>query len=287
MKFLCFLLLLGHIVGARAEDHLTLYFTPSPKGIDWRTPSSLLWSAIQNRLTGDKRFIGHVYVELNCGEKNELTGMTSGNFDYIHQLLWESRGFGIFYHSFEGKLEEKSELRPELDERLKSGQVNFSRYLISAGHCERLTTYLKEFREHKVYRHYGLVHRPLYAEGAGCSAYGVSFLEVAGLLDVETKESWENFVNIPYEYLGPPARDEKVSLIKLLLFSSEWVPENKNHKKLVFWDPDRMHKVVKDRVSKSLPIGTTLLKLENSQGLLIDKKAWPVPEHPIWRPIKK
>ena len=42
--------------------------------------------------------------------------------------------------------------------------------------------YFHEYRDRGYAQNYGLPLRPRYGEGAGCSAFAVSFLDVAGLL---------------------------------------------------------------------------------------------------------
>jgi hypothetical protein len=284
MKILSlFFILFSNILLASPQDSLTLYFLPSPEGMDWSGPKNLAWSVIKNRFANQDRFLGHVYVQLSCSGKEELTGMRAKNFDYLRQLLWENRGFGILYHSFEGKLEETSELAPELNKLLQQGKLNFSRFLLNQGQCNRLMTYLREFKHYKVDRYYGLANRPLYGEGAGCSAFGASFLEVAGILDQEFKDNWQNFLNIPLDFAGPPVTDQTVSFLKILFMNADWTPENKPHKKIIFWDPDRMYGWVQQKIKGPRPQNLSLLKIENSQGVVFDKSNWPVPARPIWK----
>lgn len=281
MKYF-YLLALLLTTSLRAENTLTLYILPSPKGMDWSSPFSLASSAASNLMTGDKRFIGHVLVGLECPGRSELTGMTADKFDYVNQLLWQNRGFGVFWHSFPGRLETKDELTPELNEMVSTGRGSFVRFLLSEGQCARLGKYLTEYRENNVGRHYGLAHRPLHAEGAGCSAFAVSFVEAAGLLDTTMREGWQNFANIPPQLLGPPVREESVSFFKILLSGSSWAKENSPHTKIIFWDPDRMNRWVQEQLKAPL-MGAKPHVLGKLQGLLIDKSSWPVPEHPIWR----
>jgi hypothetical protein len=266
------------------NNSLTLYFAPSPVGMDWSSPANLAWSALKNRLSMKSRFMGHVFVEFQCGKERELTGMVGKNFDYLNQLLIESRGLGILYHSFEGKLEDKKDLDQELPKHLKDGRVNFARFLLNNGQCQRLTNYLKEYRAQNVGRYYGLANRPLYGEGAGCSAFGASFLDVAGIMDTEMKETWSNSVNIPMEFAGPPIKDERVSLFKVMFGAKKWAREEEPHRKLMFWDPDRMFKWVNDKVKKATPNnGYSVLKIDQSVGVVFDKSHLPVPQSPIWK----
>jgi hypothetical protein len=284
MNKLIFLLLLIPMNLMAQSDFLTLYFIPSPHGMDWSSPKELAWTALKNRLSFKSRFMGHVFVEFQCGKDREITGMVGKNFDYLNQLLIHGRGLGILYHSFDGRLEEKEDIDRELTELYKEGRVKFAKFLLNPGQCHRVAAYLKEYRARNVGRYYGLANRPLYGEGAGCSAFGASFLDVAGILDTEMRETWSNSVNIPMEFAGPPLKDQNVNLIKLMFNAGSWARAEDPHQRLLFWDPDRMTKWVNDKVAKANPkTDYKVEKREKSHGVVFDKTHLPAPESPIWK----
>lgn len=284
-KLLLGLLLLSSQVMATTAPQLTLYFIPSPHGIDWSTPASLAMSALKNRLSLKSRFIGHVFVELECGGEKQLTGMKGKHFDYFNQIVLNGRGLGVLYHSFEGTLEEKESVAEEIKELSEEGErLNFVRFKLNPGQCGRVAQYLKEYREKNVGRHYGLANRPLYGEGAGCSAFGASFVEVAGLVDQDIKDAWSQTVNIPLKFAGPPLRVETVNILDLMMNASKWASEKEPHKKLMFWSPDLMYAWVKDKISKSQNEKQfTVVELGKSKGIVIDRSHMPAPEGPIWQ----
>jgi hypothetical protein len=286
MKKLIFLLTLSSFnLMANTNNSLTLYFIPSPVGMDWSSPAKLAVSALKNRLSLKSRFMGHVFVELQCGDKTEHTGMVGTKFDYLNQLLIEQRGLGVLYHSFEGGLEEAKDVTEEIKELSEDGErLNFVKFKLNDSQCERVVTYLKEYRQHNVGRYYGLANRPLYAEGAGCSAFGASFLEVAGVLDTEMTEAWSQTVLIPLKYAGPPLKVEGVSLWSLMMNAQSWATEKDLHKKLFFWSPDRMFDWVKGKVAKAnVEKQFSVVELGKSRGIEFDKSHLPAPSGPIWQ----
>lgn len=284
-KWMLLLTLLTSNLMANTETNLTLYFIPSPKGMDWSTPANIAFSALKNRLTFQSHFMGHVFVELECGPQKEVTGMVGKNFDYLTQLLINNRGLGILYHSFDGTLEEKADVEKEIVElSQESGRMNFVRFKLNQGQCQRAMTYIKEYREKNVGRYYGLANRPLYAEGAGCSAFGASFAEVTGVMDMDLKEAWSQTINIPLEFAGPPLKDEGVNLLKLMMSASSWATDKEPHQKLMFWSPDRMFDWVNLRVSKvNEEKRFTFTEIGKAPGIVIDKSYLPAPSGPIWQ----
>lgn len=280
MKILLFALLFATRITFANE--LTLYVIPSPEGMDWSSPSRLARSAFWNKISFKPRFMGHVFVELKCGSTHELTGMVGKNFDYLNQLLVNQRGLGILYHSFEGQLEEKEDIQKELNEYFKTGHTNFLKIMLNENQCQRALTYLKEYRSQNVGRYYGLANRPRHGEGAGCSAFGTSFLDVLNLIDEDMRMNWSQTVNIPLELAGPPLREEGVGLLSVMFNSGSWAKENEKHQKLTFWDPDRMFSWVKNKAAKQHQ-SYSVTKIENSVGIVMDKSHIPAPEEPIWQ----
>lgn len=278
MKYL--LTLLIFCTSLTYANELTLYFVPSPYGMDWTSPQSITLSALKNRLSLEKRYIGHAFVELKCGGKTELTGMTGKNFDPMAQLFLEGRGLGILYHSFEGELETSDSIQPELNELLKEGKASFVRFLLNEKQCQRATQYLSEYRSHNVGRHYGLANRPRYAEGAGCSAFAVSFPEVLDILDYEMQTRWSYTIRIPEELAGPPLRDETVGILKVIM-KGRWADHKEKSHTLSFWSPDKMDAWVREKV-KLRNTHFEIAKIEKSEGLVIDRRKFPIPEGPIW-----
>lgn len=262
-------------------NELSLYFIPSPKGMDWSSPSQIAKTALMNKLAFKSHFMGHVWVELKCGNEHDLTGMIGQNFDYLSQLLLNNRGLGILYHSFDGRLEDKADIEKEKAGYLQNGGLNFITFKINEAQCKRASDYLTQYRKNNVGRHYGLANRPRYGEGAGCTAFGTSFPDVLNILDQDMKESWSQSVNIPLELAGPPLRDEGVSLFKVMFNSGAWATDKEPHQRLTFWDPDRMYNWVKEKISKK-QTGYEIVKNQNIEGVVFDKTHVPVPEEPIW-----
>lgn len=284
MKIITFILFLMSLKAFANSSELTLYFVPSPLGLDWSSPSTLAMTALKNKLSFKPRFIGHVFVELTCGGQHELTGMVGKNFDYLNQLLIEQKGLGILYHSFEGRLEDKADIQKELAEYFKSGHVNFLTLRISESQCARALKYLSEYREKNVGRYYGLANRPRFGEGSGCSAFGASFIDVLNLIDEDMRLSWSQTMNIPLAFSGRPLREENVNILSLMMNASSWAKEDEPHQKLTYWDPDKMHAWVKRKYETKAP-NFSLAKKENSIGVVIDRSQVPVPEEPIWRQV--
>lgn len=278
------------LIGNGTKPQLTLYFFNTPKGINWNSPKDLLFSVLINSLTFKSHSIGHVAVELSCPQNNyyNLTGMTNLEDPYKKDILVHREGFNVIFKGIKGRLENTSDLTTELTNEFKTGErVNFLTIKISDSNCLKLSTYLEEYKqigEKENFKDwYGLPNRPRYKEGGGCSAFGVSFLEVAGILRPEYVKNWSYFIRVPKSLIGD--EENKVGIIKLLTLSKDenrWARETENHRDIFFWDPDAMNSWIKKISAQNDSAPFTKVKFLNSIGLYIDESSIEANNSPIW-----
>ncbi len=273
-------------------DQLVLYTTPSPYGINWHTPHTLIRSVLRNHSSSQPHEIGHVAVGLYCsdrglsGNPDLLTGMTSAVDNSQELLLRQGYGLGILFHNFEGRVNTWDEVLTDINLGVRSGRLSFMAFDISRATCQRLMNYETEFRERGYDQSYGLTNRPLYGEGAGCSAFGVSFLEVAGVDTNLFFGDWGRSLRVPTRLVGGPLTGYFVPLARFILNPlAMWAIAREPWFPLSFWDPDRMHAYV-HRVnagSITMPFTGEMLSWGNAKGLRMNLLGVPTPAGPIFR----
>jgi len=257
-----------------SANTLTLHAIKSPKGFDWTSPQSLINSSIKNKLAFESHFMGHLYVDLNCQYKRSLTGMTTKNLNFFELLFWDGTGFGIFYHTFTGEIEKEKEILQDLDTIKTTDRYEKITFIISEAQCSKLKTYQEQLIKYKIDQRYGLAHRPLMAEGAGCSSYAMSFLDVLNQVTFEMKKNLTVTIKIPEALIGEPLFNKRISLLSL--YQKEWARDDEKHRSLTFWDPDKM--VDWARLEK---------KRRQTQELIFDISHYPAPqENPFKQDLK-
>ena len=282
----------------KAQDYLTLHLFHSPYGVNWESPKDLRYSVLKNTFSFKDRKIGHVAVELSCqkrtGQKDFhlLTGMKRVSESvYKKQILLERLGFSVMFGSVPGELEGKEKLLKEIELKSKkkgSPRYNFLKFLISEKTCIRLEKYYKDYVNKKIYGRYGLPNRPLHGEGAGCSAFGLSFLEVAGIKKTEFESGWGLIRKVDYDLLGGKENlknpENKVNFFSLLFLpekKNRWINEWESGREVHFYDPDRMFHWVKDHIEKGLrelPLKGKILTHHHALGIEFDFQNVPTPE---------
>lgn len=275
---------------------MTLYFIPSPKGLNWDNPTALVRDIVKNRISLDNRFLGHVIIELDYyNEKNEhihfITGVSSNLLNTPSLILKDKIGFGIIFYSFDGYLENKEKLKHELAQRFQKGNkaINFAKFKINISTAKRAEQYLSEYSKHDISNYFGLVNSPLHGEGAGCATFGASFMDVAGLLEKEHKKHWSNCIKVPDKLIGNPIHENKVSFLGLLFGQHSWATKDEKHHEIFFWDPDLMHRWAEMKLGQYHPDESeySLEVKKNSTGVVYDMTHKETPTGPIFKRVGK
>jgi hypothetical protein len=270
-------------------DELTFYAYPSPLGISWDSPEQTGWTGLMSETAFDPRFkdvhsLGHVQIELNCEESTSgpaqyvFTGMTNiSDSEFASDLLDHGYGLGLLVGSFKGREENTVDIEADLPARYKSGRISFIDFMISPATCQRAAQYLAEYHAlgyDKIYG--GLADRPRYGEGAGCSAFGQSVLEIAGLMAPSWYQDWTRSVRVPYTLVGGPLTNEDVPLAEVLFGSHamRWADPGERSFDLFFWDPDRIYNWINQN---------SAIKRGKAKGLFLDRRETPTPTDPFWK----
>lgn len=216
---------------ADGVGRITIYMVNPPLlplgyGVNWDTPAALVQSTFNQGLTpvytgGGKSVpnhaIGHVFIKLETpGLPVILTGMTTGqNSELPSDLIVQQDGLAILFESQVGRLNTAAELMEELNDRKlenktyivdsregKSLKVetdanySFLTYEISELNARGLYAFMLEYIDRGIHNHYGsLISRPAHASGAGCIAFGISFLKAAGIIPVVLEQDLVQVVN--------------------------------------------------------------------------------------------
>lgn len=247
MKILGLLLLL--LSTQLHADELKLHFMHSPLGVNWSSPWHLAVSTLKNQIApvGKKRAysISHVFVELKCDSqgKHLFRGMTSAPGTEDRDLVFKEKyGLGTMFHSYKGVLEKDQSIVNDLAPYEGHKRHSELSIKVSAAACERMIAYVDEYEALGYGNMYsGLQADPLKREGSGCSAFGVSFMRVAGLMDESITKNWIESIDIPTRLIGGPMTGKKVSIFYILTHPGAHWNNKEKHVHLNAWNPEKMH----------------------------------------------
>lgn len=276
-------------------DTLSLHLFRSPKGINWKTPWSLTVSTLKNSIVkfDNKRAfsISHVFVEVKCDSTGEhiFRGQTSIPDSNERELLFKKKyGMGVMFHTQPGVLEKEDVIKKDLLSYETSFRRAKASFKISPSTCQRMLQYAREYEERKYYEMYaGLQGDPLKGEGAGCSAFGASFLRVGGILGNFANE-WKQIIDVPKRFVGGPLTGNKVNILKIISKPFAKWSNKEPHIHLEAWDPEQMHRWVYKiftQVQSSQYNGDFSAVIENqgdAKSVELDVSHLPTPQGSFW-----
>lgn len=241
---------------------LLIYVIPSRVAYDWSSPRSLHRSYVKNikrsLLSKQNYLLGHAFVEFRSPllPGRLLTGMRSASKkesrDYV---LKDHYGLAILGAGLDGRLETGSELLEVRKDFARRDRLAFIRLLVSEEAAARLLAFFESY----ISRYespaeggvpYGGAFWPRYEdEGAGCSAFAVSFLDVAGLLR-DFFDEWVIRINIPMSLIGGPYNDGNEVKIKDVRKGKKWADPDSlapgEYVRFEIYDPSVMYQWIMD-----------------------------------------
>lgn len=260
------------------ENQLIIYSVNPPTPIDWSSPKSAFRSIFRNSFINEgyevehddtdgrpyttiqtikTHFIGHMFMKLKCaGKPTVLTGMSSPGYEEIQGLMVDGKSFTQIISPTKGHFNTSEELQKEIDIRSqKMGNLSFMGINLNPNSCEELLKYLTEFHACGVDQRYGgLNANPHRGEGAGCSAFGLSFLQRLNIMpmidDIKSGQFGSQFlrkINIPKNMLKYDNKDPDVGAWGLLRGKDiPWATNAEEGKLIRFFDPELFSQWVKD-----------------------------------------
>lgn len=261
--------------GGAFENELTLYAIPAPKlfGLKWKRPGGLARRTLLNTGLKLSRSLGHAAVRVSCGGKTFTGSVLDTGDDFKTMVLEEKAGLGVLFRTVPGRLETAPELEKTLVERYENGRMSFLRFAITKDVCEDLLAYAQAFDAANVASQYGFV-RPLYREGAGCSAFSMAFLQLAGLDHDRFRDAWSFDVRVPMSLIGGATNPgNEVSVLKLFTTFRPWARPDEAHMRLTGWDPTLMFTSIRGWAKEALARGEHVERRGKALGLVIDARS--------------
>jgi len=280
-----------------SQNELTIYVIPATVKYDWSSPCTLFKSYFRNckrnLFKKESYQLGHAFVELRTplASGRIFTGMRAASGkEQKNLVLKEHYGLAILGADTEGALESGNELDYKVKKFSRKGRLAFITFFISDEATVRLIQFFQSYKagidsngSHGA--RYGGAFWPRYkGEGAGCSAFVVSFLDLAGLLKEEF-DKWLVKINIPMELIGGPYNNNKDVSLRDIKKHKSWAgnydPDTVSYEHFEIYDPTLMFEWIQEKwdnqsAQNILPV--TPVQLNEAKGLMIDGRNLPLPK---------
>jgi hypothetical protein len=281
----------------KGNNELIIYVIPSRVKYDWTSPHTLYKTFIRNfnrnLLNKDNYMLGHAFMELrspHCPEKI-FAGMSSASRKEQKDLLLKQHyGLAILGADIQGKLETGADLEHTLEKYSRKGQLAFMSFFINDTAADRLIEFFQTYKagiesnDSPGARYSGAFWPRYKGEGSGCSAFVVSFLDLAGLMQDEF-DDWMLKIKIPMDLIGGPYNNYNDVRLRDIRKCKSW-EGNTGSGNTVFvylgiYDPSIMFDWINENWEKKMindEMAITPLQLNKAKGIRIDGRGLPAPQ---------
>lgn len=272
--------------------------TLNPDGLMWTSPGGLTRQVLLNEAgavaLGFTHTIGHATVRVDCAATagraaarfaGAMTNADDAEFRTL--VLDKGVGLGVMFEGVKGRLQTEAELSADEAIGKANGGMNFVRFGIAADVCHRLLDYAAEYQKLGIDKTYGLAVRPLHKEGAGCSAFVVSFLELANLLEPRFRAAWafkvrvpkftEPWIGVPEPIVGGSMNPGvTVPVTRVASLTRGWATPQEEGFDSEGWDPTQMNVSIDAIIDAALKSGAEKVEQQGKlRGLLLDRTQVP------------
>jgi hypothetical protein len=218
----------------KLSHEITIYAIPTLYPLDWTSPSTLYTSmkSCYFKTIGipDNYLLGHIAVRISTPQLSKplLIAMTSADpMEKVDLVLKQKVGYGILGAVMKGRLESEKELEHKLKVYAMRKKLAFLKFRVSEQATKRILQFIDVFSS-KMNDHqapcnfYSGAFWPRYhMEGSGCSAFGMSLLDVAQVIP-DVAEQWVIRINVQKNLIGGEYNNKKRIANRLLKRTHQW-----------------------------------------------------------------
>lgn len=263
-------------------DKLTFLLYKAPNEVNWESPGHLFRSVFWNIATAQSNPMSHINVSVQCSNAKSLTSGMTRVFDLrvIRSVFLGNGGLDLLTQQYPGRLLSQKEIFDHLPQALEQNRIQALSFHIHPSTCQRLISYYSEYKS----RNYGQIYsgfkqNPFKGEGAGCSAFALSFLKVAGLFEKSFSLAWSRRLNVEEALIHSKPRTGFWGY--LMGYNEAWASSSQNSEELVIYDPELIyHWVITQRQNKNLDF--KISNWHQIPELILDRSKSPTPKTDYW-----
>ncbi|MBL7700630.1 MAG: hypothetical protein JNM14_00150 [Ferruginibacter sp.] len=210
-------------------------------------------------------------IEIRNDTNIFLTGMASDDMAGMkNSLLKEKIGLGVLFKLVKGHLEETRQVQTEVKMRTELFKAAFVSFKISDSAYNYLLAFVDSFKLKGYDSLYNGLNLPRKGKGSGCTAFGMSFLELINALLPEYRDKWAVQINVPEKLIGNELLKKKVRIGKLF-FSFRWAKKDEPGRKLLLYEPCLIYNWVNEIwETRQQDNKYGLVQIGKAKGLVVD-----------------
>ncbi len=246
---------------------ITIYVITSTGDINWSNPSDLFKSMnvcfFNAALQKNYYVIRHAQARIISSSLPDtlFTAMTSiDKSENANAVLVKKVGFGTLGLNVRGKIEPENEIKRSLELYSKRNKVAYVKFIINEEAVRRILKFINYygkvnengFSPSNYYN--GALYPRFENEGAGCSAYSMTLLDVANVLPPESIH-WMVDIRIPMYLIGGEFNNNKKVNFSDILQDKTWYSgdgiENVDFLHFKIYDPSIIYKWIMKKYAEN------------------------------------
>ncbi len=231
---------LSNLIGENSpgKHEITIYVIPSVSEIDWSNPSTLFKSMekcyVKALFQKNYYVIGHTIARIESTSLQTpkyiaMSGLIQT--EKVKLVIKDKVGFGVMGSTIQGHLESEKSIKKGIKLYSKYHKVAFIKFSINEQSLKRMLEFVKYYQTKNEFgfapceKYNGALWPGYKNEGSGCSAFGMSLLQVGGILPEDT-EDWFVDVKVPMEIIGGRFNQNKKIKFKTMFNTTSWYKGN-------------------------------------------------------------
>jgi hypothetical protein len=223
-----------HYETSSQENEITIFVIPSVTPIDWTNPSVLYRTTLNSYITSIFRknyyAIGHIIARISSPMLTapRYFAMCGKVFTEKPRLvLIKKDGLGSLGATMQGQVESEVNIVKSLKLYSSRNMLAYIKFRVSDQSVLRVLEFMEQYQKKTIKGFapgdlYNGATWPRYRnEGSGCSAFGMSVLDVANLLPDESC-SWRVCVKVPMDLIGGEINHNKKVKLSAILKAKSW-----------------------------------------------------------------
>jgi len=218
-----------------SEHEITVFVIPEVSAVNWENPAILFKSTMKcyfnAALKKNYYVIGHFITRISSPllDSTIYVGMNGAvQTEKVESVLKHRVGFGALGMTMKGRMEPFNHIKKGLALYGKRNRVAYLKFKVDENAIKRVIQFLNYYQTKNKLgfapcEHYNGALWPGYEnEGSGCSAFGMTILDIANLLPEFAKSDWMVNVNVPMNIIGGEFNQNKKIKLKTILKTKSW-----------------------------------------------------------------
>ncbi len=222
------------ITSDSSRHEISIFFIKSAAPIEWTSPAQLYKSTLNCYVAAffkkNYNVIGHTVarvVSTSMPDTSFYAMSGAIQSEKVELVMGKQLGFGALGSTIHGMFEPEERIKKSIALYAKRKNIAFIKFIINDASLKRIQSFVEYFKTKNQYGYapcelYNGACYPAYEyEGSACSAFGMSLLDIVGVLPDESTQ-WMVDIKIPIDLVGGEFNQNKKIKTSSIIKAKSW-----------------------------------------------------------------